>query len=60
MGYENYDAMDERYLNRVARLFYNYDYDELSDNREREFCIERVIEMTRNVYLKDLSSKSFR
>lgn len=59
MGYENYYAMDERYLNRVARLVYNYDYDELSDNREREFCIEHAIEMTRNVYLKDLSSKSF-
>lgn len=46
--------MDERYLNRVVRLVYNYDYDELIDNRER------AIEMTRNVYLKDLSSKSFR
>lgn len=52
--------MDERYLNRVARLVYNDDYDELSDNREREFCIERAIEMTRHVYLKDLSSKFFR
>ena len=57
MEYEKYYALDERqrYLNRVARLVYNYDYDELSDNREREFCIERAIEMTRNVYLKDLS-----
>jgi len=52
--------MDERYLNRVERIVYNCDYDELIDNRECEFCIERAIEMTRNVYLKNLSSKSFR